>query len=88
MCSKFNGLGFKEYHIWWSKNKFDNKILKSVNNIVPQKPSNNRTKLLKIFFDLGETFTGRFYDLKILDEKYEATELKNKGANKQSKLET
>ena len=67
---------------------FNDKIIKSANITALEKPSNNRTKLLKIFFDLGETFTGRFYDLKILDEKYEATELKNKGANKQSKLET
>ena len=46
------------------------------------------TKLLKVFFDLGEVFTGRFYSITIFDDKYEVVELKNKADDKQSKLET
>ena len=55
---------------------FNDKILKSVNIVASEKPSENRTKLLKTFFDLGEVFTGKFSDLKILDDKNEVTELK------------
>ena len=55
---------------------FNDKILKSVNTVASEKPSENRTKLLKTFFDLGEVFTGKFSDLKILDDKNEVTELK------------
>ena len=51
-----------------------------------KKPSDNRTKLLKIFFALGEVFTGRFYSIKIVDDKYEAVEFGNKADDKQSKL--
>ena len=46
------------------------------------------TKLLKVFFFLGEVFTGRFYSITIFDDKYEVVELKNKADDKQSKLET
>ena len=46
------------------------------------------TKLLKVFFDLGEVFTGRFYSVKIFDDKYEVVELKDKADDIQSKLET
>ena len=55
---------------------FNDKILKSVNIVASEKPSENRTKLLKTFFDLGEVFTRKFSDLKILDDKNEVTELK------------
>ena len=53
-----------------------------------EKPSNNRTRLLKIFLDLGEVFTERFYSVKIFDNKYEVVKLKNKADDKQPKLET
>ena len=59
------------------KTIFNDEIIKSA-NIALEKPSNNRTKLLKVFFDLGEVFTGRFYSIKIFDNKYEVVELKNK----------
>ena len=55
---------------------FNDKILKSVNIVASEKPSENRTKLLKTFFDLGEVFTAKFSDLKILDDKNQVTELK------------
>ena len=53
-----------------------------------EKPSNNRTRLLKIFLDLGEVFRERFYSVKIFDNKYEVVKLKNKADDKQPKLET
>ena len=55
---------------------FNDKILKPVNIVASEKPSENRTKLLKTFFDLGEVFTAKFSDLKILDDKNQVTELK------------
>ena len=69
------------------KTIFHDEIIKSA-NIALKKLSNNRTKLLKVFFGLGDVFTGRFYSIKIFDDKYEVVELKNKVDNKQSKLET
>ena len=69
------------------KTIFNDEIIKSA-NIALEKPSNNRTKLLKVFFDLGEVFTERFYSIKIFDDEYEVVELKNKVDDKQSKLET
>ena len=69
------------------KTIFHDEIIKSA-NIALKKLSNNRTKLLKVFFDLGEVFTGRFYSITIFDDKYEVVELKNKADDKQSKLET
>ena len=69
------------------KTIFNDEIIKSA-NIALEKPSNNRTKLLKVFFDLGEVFTGRFYSVKIFDDKYEVVELKDKADDIQFKLET
>ena len=45
---------------------FNDKIIKSANITALEKPSNNRTKLLKIFFDLGDVFTEGFTALKFL----------------------
>ena len=60
------------------KNDFINdEIIKSANIFAFEKPSVNETKLLKIFFDLGEVFTGRFYSIKTFDDK-QVVELKNK----------
>ena len=42
---------------------FNDEIIKSVNIIASEKPNNNRTKLLKIFFDLREFFTRTVDDL-------------------------
>ena len=68
------------------KTILNDKIVRSANIIALEKRSDNRTKLLKIFFALGEVFTGRFYSIKIVDDKYEAVELGNKADDKQSKL--
>ena len=67
---------------------FNDEISKSATIIALEKPNDNRTKLLNIFFDLGEVFTERFYSIKIFDDKYEVIELKNKADDKQSKLKT
>ena len=67
------------------KTIFTDKSIKSANIIALEKLSD---KLLKVFFDLGEVFTVRFYNIKIFDGKYEVVELKNKSDEKQSKLET
>ena len=42
------------------KTIFNNKIVKSADVTTSEKPSYNRTRLLKIFLDLGEVFSGRF----------------------------
>ena len=60
------------------KSIFNDKIIKSANIIALEETSDNRTKLLKVFFDLGEVFTGRFYSIKIFDDKYEVVVLKIK----------
>ena len=67
---------------------FNDEISKSATIIALEKPNNNRTKLLNVFFDLGEVFNKRFYSIKIFDDKYEVVELKNKADDKQSKLKT
>ena len=67
---------------------FNDEISKSATIIALEKPNNNRTKLLNVFFDLGEVFNERFYSIKIFDDKYEVVELKNKADDKQSKLKT
>ena len=69
-----------------AKTILNDKIVRSANIIALEKPSDNRTKLLKIFFALGEVFTGRFNSIKIVDDKYEAVEFGNKADDKQSKL--
>ena len=71
-----------------SRTIFNDEIIKSVNIIASEKPSDNRAKLLKAFLDLKEVFTGIVYRFKIFDHKYEVVRLKNKADDKQSKLET
>ena len=68
------------------KTIFNGQIVKSADIIASEKLSDNRTRLLKIFLDLGEIFSGRFTALKVFDNKYEVVELKNKANDKQSKL--
>ena len=68
------------------KTIFNDQIVKSADIIASEKLSDNRTRLLKIFLDLGEIFSGRFTVLKFFDNKYEVVELKNKANDKQSKL--
>ena len=70
------------------KTIFNDEIIKLVNTIAFENSSGNRTKLLKVFLDLGEVFTRRFCNIKIFDDKYEVVELKNKADDKQPKLET
>ena len=53
------------------KTIFNDEIIKSTNIVALEKPSDNKTKLLKVLFDLGEVFTGRFYSVKIFDDKFE-----------------
>ena len=69
------------------KTIFNDEIIKLVDTIAFENSSGNRTKLLKVFLDLGEVFTRRFCNIKIFDDKYEVVELKNKADDKQSKLE-
>ena len=47
------------------KTIFNDQIVKSVDIIASEKLSDNRTRLLKIFLDLGEIFSGRFYSVEI-----------------------
>ena len=47
----------------------------------------DKTKLLKIFFDLREVLSGELYGVKIVDGKYESVKLKNKADDEQSRLE-
>ena len=70
-----------------AKRIFNDNIIDSINSIVFEKPSNNRTKLLNAFLDLKEVFTGKVYKIKIDDDKYEVVKLKNNAADKKSKLE-
>ena len=37
---------------------------------------------------MREVFTGKVYSIKIVDDEYEITELKNKAADEKSKLKT
>ena len=71
-----------------AKTIFDDKIVESANIIASEKPNDNRNELLKVFLDLREVFTGKVYSIKIVDDKYEITELKNKAADEKSKLKT
>ena len=70
-----NGITYNEV-----KTIFNDEIIKFAHIIALEKPSNNRTKLLrtKVFLYLGEVFTGRFYSIEIFDDKYEVVELKIK----------
>ena len=70
------------------KTIFNGKTIITVNIIASEKPSDNRTKLLKTFLDLGEVFNGIVYSLKMFDDKNEIVRLKIKADDKQSKLET
>ena len=70
------------------KTIFNGKTIITVNIIASEKPSDNRTKLLKTFLDLGEVFNGIVYSLKMFDDKNEIVRLKIKADHKQSKLET
>ena len=45
------------------KTIFNDQIVKSADIIASKKRSDNKTRLLKIFLDLGEIFSGRFYSL-------------------------
>ena len=47
------------------KTIFNDQIVKSADIIASEKLSDNRTRLLKTFLDLGEIFSGRFYSLEI-----------------------
>ena len=70
-----NGITYNEV-----KTIFNDEIIKFAHITALEKPSNNRTKLLrtKVFLYLGEVFTGRFYSIEIFDDKYEVVELKIK----------
>ena len=70
-----------------AKRNFNDNIIESISSINFEKPSNNRTKLLRVFLDLREVFTGKVYRTKI-DDKYDIIKLKNNAADKKSKLET
>ena len=67
---------------------FDNNTVKNANIIALTRPTDNRTEMLKIFFDIEEVLSGKRYDFKTVDDKCEAVKLKNKADDKQSKLET
>ena len=65
---------------------FNYKII-SVGNKIAITNLTDKTKLLKIFFDLREVLSGELYGVKILDGKYESVKLKNKADDEQSRLE-
>ena len=70
-----NGITYNEV-----KTIFNDEIIKFAHITALEKPSNNRTKLLrtKVFLYLGEVFTGSFYSIETFDDKYEVVELKIK----------
>ena len=70
-----------------AKRIFNDNIIESISSINFEKPSSNRTKLLRVFLDLREVFTGKVYRIKV-DDKYDIIKLKNNAADKKSKLET
>ena len=47
------------------KTIFNDQIVKPADITASEKLSDNRTRLLKIFLDLGEIFSGRFYSVEI-----------------------
>ena len=61
---------------------FNDNIIGSIISINSEKPSDNRTKLLRVFLDLREVFTGEVYKIKIYDDKYDIIKLKNNAADK------
>ena len=65
---------------------FNYKIISAGNKIAITNLT-DKTKLLKIFFDLREVLSGELYGVKILDGKYESVKLKNKADDEQSRLE-
>ena len=65
---------------------FNYKII-SVGNKIAITNLTDKTKLLKIFFDLREVLSGELYGVKIVDGKYESVKLKNKADDEQSRLE-
>ena len=67
---------------------FNNKISSAVDKIALTNPTNNKTKLLKIFFGMREVLIREFYGVEIVDGKYESVKLKNKVDDEQSELET
>ena len=67
---------------------FNNKISSAVDKIALTNPTNNKTKLLKIFFGIREVLIREFYGVEIVDGKYESVKLKNKVDDEQSELET
>ena len=71
-----------------AKRIFNDNIIGSICSINSEKPSNNGTKLLRVFLDLREVFTGEVYKIKIYDDQYDIVKLKNNAADEKSKLET
>ena len=65
---------------------FNYKIISAGNKIAITNLT-DKTKLLKIFFDLREVLSGELYGVKILDGKYESVKLKNKADDEPSRLE-
>ena len=65
---------------------FNYKIISAGNKIAITNLT-DKTKLLKIFFDLREVLSGELYGVKIVDGKYESVKLKNKADDEQSRLE-
>ena len=71
-----------------AKRIFNDNIIGSICSINSEKLSNNGTKLLRVFLDLREVFTGEVYKIKIYDDKYDIVKLKNNAADEKSKLGT
>ena len=65
-----------------AKRIFNDNIIGSIISINSEKPSDNRTKLLRVFLDLREVFTGEVYKIIIYDDKYDIIKLKNNAADK------
>ena len=65
---------------------FNYKIISAGNKIAITNLT-DKTKLLKIFFDLREVLSGELYGVKIVDGKYESVKLKDKADDEQSRLE-
>ena len=71
-----------------AKRIFNDNIIGAICSINSEKLSNNGTKILRVFLDLREVFTGEVYKIKIYDDKYDIVKLKNNAADEKSKLET
>ena len=70
------------------KRIFNDNIIGSISSINAKKLSDNRAKLLRVFHNLRDVFTGEVYEIKIYDDKYDIIKLKNNSVDKKSKLET